>query len=298
MRKCTRCEVEKPECDFDDARARSATGKASYCAQCRDRLKEYRRSRPVVAASEKECGKCRVKKKASEFHKDSGALDGLYRVCRSCAAVAHIEKYNPKRSPQEIDASGRYRCDGCGKFYKKSARADRRQCNPCLRSARIASVGVEKLRRRARDAYAKDPARFIARVVASAKPGRAERSVAIAERADGTLTKDAVKTLFASAKTCPYCSKQMRGKGKSLDHVIPIARGGSHSLANVLICCRSCNSAKGALAFDEWLARVQERHGDVAAARARKAYETVTGRDNRQGALSFGFTNTRQAKGV
>lgn len=32
----------------------------------------------------------------------------------------------------------------------------------------------------------------------------------------------------------------------NIDHVVPLSRGGSHTLDNVRVACRSCNSAKGA----------------------------------------------------
>lgn len=32
----------------------------------------------------------------------------------------------------------------------------------------------------------------------------------------------------------------------NIDHVVPISKGGTHTLDNVRVACRSCNSAKGA----------------------------------------------------
>lgn len=53
------------------------------------------------------------------------------------------------------------------------------------------------------------------------------------------LTRNAV---FArDHHKCQYC----RGPAESLDHVIPKARGGAHTWANVVACCRRCNVRKG-----------------------------------------------------
>lgn len=43
--------------------------------------------------------------------------------------------------------------------------------------------------------------------------------------------------------TCQYCGR--RSKNLTLDHVIPRHRGGSHSWANLVTACRSCNRRKG-----------------------------------------------------
>ena len=39
----------------------------------------------------------------------------------------------------------------------------------------------------------------------------------------------------------------------SIDHVVPLSRGGKHEIENLLPACRSCNSSKGAKLLEEWL---------------------------------------------
>lgn len=41
---------------------------------------------------------------------------------------------------------------------------------------------------------------------------------------------------------CAYCGKQKR---LTVDHVIPIAKGGNHTKANIVPACQPCNSKKG-----------------------------------------------------
>lgn len=43
--------------------------------------------------------------------------------------------------------------------------------------------------------------------------------------------------------TCSYCNRR---EGKmTIDHVIPLSRGGPSSFENCVACCRSCNTKKG-----------------------------------------------------
>ncbi len=44
--------------------------------------------------------------------------------------------------------------------------------------------------------------------------------------------------------TCVYCLERIDFGKDSLDHKIPISRGGSHEYNNLVICCRRCNSKK------------------------------------------------------
>ena len=45
---------------------------------------------------------------------------------------------------------------------------------------------------------------------------------------------------------CYLCGLALRAPEVTLDHVIPLARGGPHTADNLRIACRPCNSRKGA----------------------------------------------------
>lgn len=48
---------------------------------------------------------------------------------------------------------------------------------------------------------------------------------------------------------CSYCGLN---KATSIDHVIPISRGGNNNIENLTPACGSCNSSKGAKLLKEW----------------------------------------------
>lgn len=51
---------------------------------------------------------------------------------------------------------------------------------------------------------------------------------------------------------CAYCGEKPSDEAVTPDHVVPLAKGGFDSAANLLPACRSCNSSKGARSLDEW----------------------------------------------
>ena len=55
-----------------------------------------------------------------------------------------------------------------------------------------------------------------------------------------------------SACTCYYCSKSFKPKELTMDHIVPLARGGRSTKDNLVACCKECNSKKKTLLPLEW----------------------------------------------
>ena len=45
---------------------------------------------------------------------------------------------------------------------------------------------------------------------------------------------------------CHYCGRQVGAANLTLDHVVPVARGGTSTRGNCVPCCFDCNAKKGA----------------------------------------------------
>lgn len=55
-----------------------------------------------------------------------------------------------------------------------------------------------------------------------------------------------------SVGTCHYCGKSFPPGELTMDHVIPLARGGSSEKMNLVTACKECNTKKKYLLPTEW----------------------------------------------
>jgi 5-methylcytosine-specific restriction endonuclease McrA len=57
---------------------------------------------------------------------------------------------------------------------------------------------------------------------------------------------------------CHYCNRQTPPKELTMDHIVPISRGGTSYKGNVVPCCKECNRAKKQLLPMEWEAYLKK----------------------------------------
>lgn len=55
----------------------------------------------------------------------------------------------------------------------------------------------------------------------------------------------------ASGK-CFYCHKKFKFKELTMDHLVPLARGGQSTKDNLVPCCKKCNTKKKSMLPLEW----------------------------------------------
>ena len=51
---------------------------------------------------------------------------------------------------------------------------------------------------------------------------------------------------------CHYCGAEGLPKDLTMDHIVPISRGGKSTRGNVVPCCKNCNNTKKQLLPMEW----------------------------------------------
>lgn len=62
-------------------------------------------------------------------------------------------------------------------------------------------------------------------------------------------------TLRDCSRRCVYCGTALIPETATLDHVHPVARGGSHLPGNLVAACAPCNRLKGDMMPNEFFAR-------------------------------------------
>jgi len=51
---------------------------------------------------------------------------------------------------------------------------------------------------------------------------------------------------------CVFCSTLLSFNDATIEHVIPLSKGGTHNHENLTISCFDCNNERGTVPFEEW----------------------------------------------
>jgi 5-methylcytosine-specific restriction endonuclease McrA len=91
-------------------------------------------------------------------------------------------------------------------------------------------------------------------------PHHTRRSARVRATNDHTIKDWLRQSMLRTTERCAYCQRAMPYSHRVIDHVIPLALGGAHSVRNIVVCCWACNVRKGAKLPAQWRAELsQER---------------------------------------
>lgn len=80
----------------------------------------------------------------------------------------------------------------------------------------------------------------------SIRPGSVPFSVRSSRREERAVTKNLRAVVYKrDGRRCRYCGRDCSPTELSLDHVVPLSRGGKSTLANLVTACRGCNRTRG-----------------------------------------------------
>jgi hypothetical protein len=68
------------------------------------------------------------------------------------------------------------------------------------------------------------------------------------------IRKSVISTLN-NITTCGYCG----GFAKTIDHIIPVSKGGTNDLQNLTMACSKCNSLKNDFTVDAFFSRIMKK---------------------------------------
>ncbi len=79
-----------------------------------------------------------------------------------------------------------------------------------------------------------------------------ENDIAKEKRKARELRRSAWWRRKLSAGTCYYCGRKFSPAELTMDHKIPLIRGGKSEKINIVACCKECNNKKKYLLPVEW----------------------------------------------
>ena len=196
------------------------------------------------------CTKCQELKPKTEFHKKKSGEDLLVSVCKMCkskldkayrdANKEKIHAYNVRKyhaDPEKVKARN--------KNYRDTLTPEKRAAIK-VRKAEYNKNAPKEVKERKKEYdkqyFASEAGKLV--ITKSVHKRRAQKL----SSDDGTVTSQALEELkITQNQLCAYCGTLLdfTAKGKvHLDHVIPLSKGGAHSITNVVWSCAHCNLLK------------------------------------------------------
>lgn len=213
----------------------------------------------------KRCSSCNQSKPTSEFFRASCCKDGLRGECKTCVASKQ-RVYNEANAKQIAERKKSvYRADGAEieRKLKKAAyySANRERIKAKSRSRNTEKAAQISARRKFfrvklnaqasewrnanRDSVRRNCNAWYSANKDRLKPGR--KAAKAHRRLAGKIQAGFVERLMVMQKgKCACCRTSIKGKPYHLDHIMPIAKGGDNSNANLQLLCPTCNLTKNA----------------------------------------------------
>jgi 5-methylcytosine-specific restriction endonuclease McrA len=180
--------------------------------------------------------------------------------------AAACRRWRARHPDRQKAATYRWRAKHLKKwnaYQRKWRRKNRERTNPILRAKRkllgdaynakrrdYRRRNLAQLRKAARRYYWKNW-----------QKKRIEHHAAVAKRkgAAGRYTRQEwTQLLSAYNYRCAYCDRRVTRKSASADHAIPLSRGGTNWIENIIPACLSCNQRKSSLTAQEFLKRIRK----------------------------------------
>lgn len=199
------------------------------------------------------CKTCSTEKQLNEFSNRKSSPDGLSPSCKNCAKLSMkiwYEKNKKKRSEYNkiwnINNKEK-RCALNSKWKKK---------NP-EKIIRAGKLRYQSCREKIIEAVKAYGSSNPEKLLANSRNRRSRK-----RNAEGKHTAADIRAIFEKQQgLCANCQTKLFKSGTKkfhVDHIMPLARGGSNWAANLQCLCPACNLSKGAKHPDDW-AREQGR---------------------------------------
>jgi 5-methylcytosine-specific restriction endonuclease McrA len=188
----------------------------------------------LTMSDSKTCSKCLQIKTLDSFYRASKGKQTHESACIECRNASSRKNYFDNRETRAIQIA----------LWQQNNRERKRHNEKLWRrntpepARKWRQNNVEKSRDYTKAFRQKNPE--LSRVLLHRRRAR------ILSAKSYLITKTDIRSLLQ--KPCIYCG----AKSTHIDHVIPLARGGSNSIGNLAGACQSCNLSKGPKLVMEW----------------------------------------------
>jgi 5-methylcytosine-specific restriction endonuclease McrA len=188
------------------------------------------------------CTRCKQDKHSDDFGSDKRMKSGKNIYCRECVRAASVlyRELNPDKCKESAQKT-RIKSRGKKNEYTKKRYQENRD-SILLENKERRKNNYEKVIEIERASRAKNKEKQ--RPFKNERQMRRER---IQKENSFLILPKELKKLYS--QSCVACGVK---DNQSIDHIIPLSRGGSHSIGNLMTLCRSCNSSKHARTIVEW----------------------------------------------
>lgn len=160
------------------------------------------------------------------------------KICSTCKKAQPTKEYSVCN---KVKSGLMARCKTCEKIrHKKDYQSDKEYIKDRERSYRINNYNLRlEIERKSRYKNKEK--------VRPAKNARQRIRNKVIQGGVYLILDKELRKVYNSP--CFQCGSM---KDQSLDHIIPISRGGSHSVGNIMTLCLPCNKSKNAKLLVEW----------------------------------------------
>ncbi len=187
----------------------------------------------------KRCPSCQLDKPLSEYWLRNKRTEIPYAYCRACAILKN-SSYQENNKDKELNRKREYyQANKATLLQKKKEYYKSNKAKILEKREQYRNENYEIIFQAQRDYV--EANRELTRFRARARKAR--------KRANGIYQIGIQEELKLRAKPCFYCGSL---EEIQLDHVVPVSRGGVHSIGNLVPACRPCNSSKNKWFITEW----------------------------------------------
>lgn len=203
----------------------------------------------------KKCSTCKEEKDLSLFTKYKKSIDGVHNQCRACR-----KKYNIKNKDKISKKNKEWRENNPEKkklLDKKYQEKNRDKLKEYNKIYYIENIEKFKIYNKEYCSAHKEEAIERVRRYRETPKGKSSKKnyehKRRTEKRKGDVSTNQLLELIEKSSECYWCKESLSDKVTHIDHLVPLSRGGLHTISNLRVTCSKCNLKKGNKTPEEYL---------------------------------------------